>query len=245
MMSNFGPEHSLRQQAELLDREEAGEDTTVVMSGEELELLERQITAMDDLLREEVRAKFKLEVQFGKGRVGRGARAAQPFAGVMSAWLSGSKFHGGGDEKIFECADPECGAWILPHQITQRTVVQKINGKDVEEFMSLSYCSECGKIWRSEQTTGERLYKLTEQNWAFAILRMLRRLRLDADIYLKYHPEDIRYKAAMEMARDRGGEELAKARKNRGLHIYPLRNIIKDTKHGSDLYGRIRAFINA
>jgi len=29
------------------------------------------------------------------------------------------------------------------------------------------------------------------------------------------------------------------------VHIYPLKNIIVDTKHGSDLYGRIRAFINA
>lgn len=242
-MSDFGPENSLKRQAELLDRELAGEDTTVVMSGEELEMLERQVKAMDKLLSEEIRAKFKLEVQFGKGRAGRGIRSAQPFAGVMSAWLSGSKFHGGGDEKIFEC--PGCGAWILPHQITQRTVVQKVNGRDVEEFMSLSYCGECAKIWKSEQTIGERLYKLTEQNWAFAILKMFQRLEMDADIYLKYHPIDIRYKTMMEMARNRGGEELAKAKKNRGLHIYPLKNIIKDTKHGSDLYGRIRAFINA
>ena len=68
---------------------------------------------------------------------------------------------------------------------------------------------------------------------------------MDADIYLKYHPTDIRYKAALELARNRGGEELAKARKRRGLHIYPLRNIINDTKHGSDLYKRIRIFINA
>lgn len=244
-MSGFGPEGSLKHQAELLDRELAGEDTSVVMSGEELERLERQIKAMDRLLEEEIRAKYKLEVQFGKGRVGRGMRSAQPFAGVMSAWLSGSKFHGGGDEKIFECPAPDCGAWILPHQITQKTVVRKEGGKEIEEFMSLSYCGECAKIWRSEQTTGERLYKLTEQNWAYAILQMFRRLGMDADIYLKYHPEDIRYKAAMEVARNRGGEELAKARKNRGLHIYPLKNIIKDTKHGSDLYGRIRAFINA
>lgn len=244
-MTGFGPEGSLRRESELFDREKAGEDTTVVMSGEELEQLERRIKAMDKLLQEDVRATYKLEVQFGKGRAGRGIRSAQPFAGVMSAWLSGSKFHGGGDEKIFECADPDCRAWILPHQITQKTVVRKVNGADVEEFMSLSYCGECAKIWRSEQTTGERLYKLTEQNWAYAILQMFQRLGMDADIYLKYHPVDVRYKAAMELARNRGGEELAKARKNRGLHIYPLRNIIKDTKHGSDLYGRIRAFINA
>ena len=240
-MSDFGPENSLKRQAELLDRENAGEVTTVQMSGEELSALNEKIKAMDLLLAEEVRATFKLEVQFGKDRTSKG----MPFPGVMSAWLSGSKFHGGGDEKIFECADSACGAWIYPHQITQRTVVQKINGRDVEEFMSLSYCNKCAKIWRSEQTVGERFFKLTEQDWAYAILKMFRRLNLDADIYLKYSREDIRYKAAMEMARNRGGEEIAKAHRLRGLFIYPLRNLITDTKNGAELYGRIRAFINA
>lgn len=238
-MSGFGPAESLKNQAELLDREKAGEDTTVRLAPEELVRLENQIKAMDRLLKEDVRAKYKLEVQFGKDRTSRGA----PFAGVMSGWLSGTKFHGGGDEKIFEC--PECEAWILPHQITQRTVVSKVNGKDVEEFMSLSFCGGCAKAWPSANTIGERFVKLSEQDWAHAILRMLQRLEMDADIYLKYHPTDIRYQAAMEMARNRGGEEIAKARRNRGLHIYPLKNIIRDTKHGSDLYGRIRAFINA
>lgn len=240
-MSDFGPENSLRRQAELLDKENRGEVTTVTMSGEELEALNKQIRAMDKLLQEEVKAKYKLEIQFGKGRTSRG----QPFPGIMSAWLSGSKFHGGGDEKIFECPNPSCGAWILPDQITQRTIVQKINGREVEEFKSISICGECGNIWSSEQTTGERLYKLTEQDWAYAILRMFKRLSMDADLYLKFHPTDIRYQSMMEMARNRGGEEIYKARKNRGLHIYPLRNIITDTKHGADLYKRIRAFINA
>lgn len=238
---SFGPAESLKHQADLLDREKAGEDTTVSMSPEELVTLENQIKAMDVLLKEDVRARFKLEVQFGKNRTSSGA----PFAGVMSAWLSGSKFHGGGDEKIFECADPACEAWILPHQITQRTVVRREGGKEIEEFMSLSYCAKCSKIWRSEQTTGERLFKLSEQDWSYAILRMFRRLEMDADIYLKFSREDIRYRAGLEMARDRGGEELAKAHRLRGLHIYPLRNLIRDTKHGAELYGRIRAFINA
>ena len=47
----------------------------------------------------------------------------------------------------------------------------------------------------------------------------------------------------MEMARARGGEHIAKARVNRGLHIYPLKNIITDTKNGADLYKRFLAFI--
>lgn len=241
MIDSFGPAQSLRKQAELYDREQRGEITTVQLSGEELEALQNKIKSMGLLLGQEVRATYKLEVQFGKGRTSGGL----PFAGVMSAWLSGSKFHGGGDEKIFECPTPECGAWILPRQISQRTVVRKIDGRDVERFMSLSFCGKCGQVHDSASTIGERFFKLTEQNWAHAILHMFRRLDLDSDIYLKYHPLDVRYQTMLEMARDRGGEEIAKVRRNRGLHIYPLKNIIKDTKHGSELYGRIRAFINA
>jgi hypothetical protein len=240
-MSDFGPGSSLKQQAVLYDREQQGEITQVSMSGEELQALENKIKATNLLLKDDIRATYKLEVQFGKNRTASG----RPYAGVMSAWLSGSKFHGGGDEKIFECPDPKCEAWILPHQITQRTVVRKEGGKDVEEFMSLSYCGSCAQVWRSEQTIGERFFKLTEQDWAYAILKMFRRLHMDADIYLKYSREDIRHKSMMEMARNRGGEEIAKAHRLRGLHIYPLKNIVNDTKNGSELYGRIRAFINA
>ena len=236
MSEGYGPEQSLQRQREIYDQEKAGTYRPEPMSEEELRVLEAQVKALDKLLKEEVRAKYKLEIQFGKNRT----NVIKPFAGVMSCWLSGTKFHGGGDEKIFEC--PRCGNWIYPEQITQQTV--QLPGKK-PEFMSVSVCGYCGGIWRSEQTIGERLFKLTTQNWAHAILRMFQRLDMDADLYLKYHPEDIRYKTMMEMARDRGGEEIAKARKNRGLHIYPLKNIIVDTRNGADLYGRIKAFITA
>jgi len=49
----------------------------------------------------------------------------------------------------------------------------------------------------------------------------------------------------MEMARSRGGEAVNKARNNRGLHIYPLKNIIKDTSNGADMYKRILSFIKS
>ena len=220
---SFGPEASLERQASLLDAENTGSDVEVGLSAEEAAVVNEKIKALDALMNDRLRAKFKLEVQFGKGRTSSGF----PYPGVISGWLSGTKLHGGGDEKIYEC--PHCEGWILPYQIDN----------------AISYCGECGSTVKSEDTIGERFYKLTEQDWAQAILKIFLRLGMDADIYLKYHPTDIRYKAAMEMARDCGGEEIAKARKRRGLHIYPLRNIINDTKHGSDLYKRIRIFINA
>jgi hypothetical protein len=234
LVDDFGPEASLRRQMDLKKRELSGEVIKVEMSSQELAAVNERIKQLGMLLQGQIRAKYKIEVVFGKNRTSRGAA----FAGATSLWLSGTKFHGGGDEKLYECPNPECGALIFPHQITQQTV-------ESGEFCSISLCGHCGRRWKSEETIGERFFKLTEQDWAFAILRQIQKLELNADIYLKYSPTDIRYQAMMEMARQRGGEEIAKARKNRGLHIYPLKNIIKDTKHGADLYKRIRTFINA
>lgn len=236
-MTDFGPGTSLQRQSELFDLEKSGGAPVPLTDGEK-RALEDKVKALSILLRDKISAKYKLEVQFGKGRTSRGA----PFAGVISGWLSGTKLHGGGDEKIYECPGEQCGALILPHQLG--TAFRKTKSGDLDPLAAAT-CGECGRIWKAGEIIGERFLKLTEQNWAHAILRALRKLDMNADIYLKYHPTDIRYQTAMEMARDRGGEEVAKARKNRGLHIYPLSNIIKDTKHGSDLYRRIRAFINA
>jgi hypothetical protein len=222
---SFGPEQSLKRQADLHRRELNGEDVSVKLSDGEIRAIEDKVKALEKIFSERIIAKFKLEIQFGKNRTSSG----QPFAGVVTMWLSGTKLNGGGDEKVYECPNPRCGQLILPHQIDNNR----------------SICPHCGNIWKSEDTIGERFFKLTDQNWAHAVLQMFSKVDMNADIYLKYHPTDIRYQTAMELARDRGGEEVAKARKNRGLFIYPLANIIRDTKNGSDLYKRIRIFINA
>jgi hypothetical protein len=236
-MNDFGPAESLKQQRVLFDKEQRETTIASAMTDTEISILENQIKSLDKLLQREVKAKYKLEVHFGKGRTSRGV----PFAGVVTFWLSGTKFHGGGDEKVYECPNKDCEALILPHQIKPGWRKDK-NGK--EYMTSVSICGNCGNIWESTQTIGERFFKLTEQNWAYAILQLFVRVEMNADIYLKYHPTDIRYKTRMEMARNRGGEELAKARYNRGLLIYPLKNIINDTKNGANLYNRIRKFIN-
>lgn len=236
-MSDFGPATSLIRQKELKEREIRGENTLVRLSPSELAAIEHRTKAIDALFGNQVRAKYKLEVHFGKGRTCMTA----PYAGAITCWLSGTKLHGGGDEKMYECPGEGCGALITPKALGHSPV----KGDSEPRMVPVGYCGECGSTWPADQLVGERFYRLTNQNWAYAILKTFRRLEMDADIYSKYHPTDIRYKAAMEVARDRGGEEIAQARRNRGLHIYPLRNIINDTKHGADLYGRIRAFISS
>lgn len=106
-------------------------------------------------------------------------------------------------------------------------------------------CTKCNRVHNENTLVGELLYRLTTPDWAHVILKHFVTLEHNADIYLKYHPTDVRYQTMMELARSRGGEHIALARKNRGLHIYPLRNIVVDTKNGADLYKRILAFITA
>jgi len=232
----FGPEHEIQNQIEMARREMEGRKVEPLDS-REMEAVNKRIEILKKLLHRDLRAKFKIEVHFDKHRT----TVVKPFCGAISVWLSGTMFNGGGDQKLYECPNPECGALIYPYQISQQNVVE--NG--FEEFKSISYCSKCGRVWDSEKTIGERLLKLTHQNWVEAIIRVMLKLDMDADIYLKFHTEDIRYRTMMEMARDRGGEEIARVRKSRALHIYPLKNIIQDTKNGASLESRIKAFISA
>lgn len=186
--------------------------------------LKEKMRALDQFFAKRLKAKFKIEVQFGKNR-----SAHKPFAGALSIFLSGTKLHGGGDEKLYLCPRKDCGKIIFPNERLGATVM----------------CRACETMWDEKAITGELLFVLPTQKWAEVILRHFALVDHNADIYLKYHPTDIRYKAAMEIARSRGGDAIRVARENRGLHVYPLKNIIKDTSGGADLYKRLLAFITA
>lgn len=183
-----------------------------------------KMRALDQFFSKRLKARYKIEVQFGKNR-----SAQKPFSGALSLFLSGTKIHGGGDEKLYLCPRADCGKIIYPNERLGANVM----------------CRSCEMMWDEKALIGELLFVLTTQKWAEVILRYFALLDHNADIYLKYHPTDIRYKTTMELARDRGGEALSVARKNRGLHIYPLKNIITDTSAGADLYARLLAFIRA
>lgn len=219
-MSDFyGPNESKAHQ-------DANVQQVAALSDVEIQALNKKMQALDTLLKEQVRAKYKIEVQFGKGRAAHGSKH---FPGAISIYLSGTKFNGGGDEKLYICPMDRCHGIIDP---------KHRNGTQL-------LCTKCNQFHNENTVVGELLYRLTPQNWAYAILHHFINLDHNADIYLKYHPTDVRYQTMMELARAQGGEQIAKARKNRGLHIYPLKNIITDTKNGADLYKRILAFITA
>jgi hypothetical protein len=223
-MSDFhGPEESRALQRQMaLEKRDINLDD---LSTDEMHAVKEKMAALDRFFGgQKIAAKFKIEVQFGKAR-----STWKPFVGALSVFLSGLKFHGGGDGKLYFCPKDGCTGILYPHE--------RVGGKLL--------CRACDQVWKSEEVTGELMFILPSQKWATVVHRMFVRLDHNADIYLKFHPTDIRYQTMMEMARRRGGEEIRKARENRGLHIYPLKNIIVDTKNGADLYKRFLAFINA
>lgn len=220
---SYGPEEQ-KELYDRLEREGRYSVSTEDLTEDERKAVGERMQAFDRLIGEQTHARFKIEMQFGKGR-----STWKPFPGVISVFISGEKFHGGGDGKVYLCPRPDCGAVIYPHE--------RVGGE--------LRCRGCGKMWKQEGVIGELFYFLTPPKWASVVHRMFAKLEHNADLYCKYHPTDIRYQTTMEMARNRGGEEVGKARARRGLHIYPLKNIIKDTSAGAQLYDRFLAFINA
>ena len=203
-----------------------GKTGEIKLSESDAKALAERIKAIDKLVGEQVKAKYKVEVQFGKGR---SSLPHKHFPGLISVYLSGSKFHGGGDEKVYMCPSEGCKGLIDPKLRLEGVVV----------------CAKCGRAHDEKDLIGEKLFRLTPPDWARAILNHFIMAEHNADIYSKVHPTDVRYQAMMETARARGGEEIAKARNSRGLLIYPLKHIITDTKNGADLYKRFLAFVTA
>lgn len=203
-----------------------GEDLDIekapVLSPEELHTLKQRQAALDKLLVEKGRAKYKIELFFGSQY-----KTNQHYPGAISLWLSGSKLHGGGDEKIYLC--PACGGFILPSAQGYGHLV----------------CSKCGKVAKGKEAIGEILLRLTTQHWAAVIYKWFRVMEFNADIYVKRPKMDLRTAATLEQARQMGGEKLQIARLKREVFIYPLYNIIKDTAAGSDLPTRFRALLSA
>jgi hypothetical protein len=197
-------------------------DKAPVLSAEELDILKKRQAVMDRLLAEKKRAKYKIELFFGSDY-----KTGQHYPGAVSLWLSGSKLHGGGDEKIYLC--PKCGGFILPSAQGYGHLV----------------CSKCGKVAKAAEAIGEIFLRLTTQNWVGVIYKWFRIMEFNADIYVKRPKMSLRVAADLEQARQRGGEKLLAARLKREVFIYPLYNIIKDTAGGADLPTRFKALLSA
>lgn len=201
------------------------------ISEADLYAVQERVKALDKLFKEQSKhlARYKIEIMFGDER-----STWKPTPGVMSFWESGTKLHGGGDAKIYICPSS---------YLNKGTCTAVI--PEISTGQGLLVCPGCNAAWKGDQVIGEIFGRWTMKVWADVILRYFILMSNNADIYLKFSPTDIRYKAALEQVRQRGGEELEKARRDRGKHIYPLRNLIKDTAAGADLWKRLHSFLVA
>lgn len=222
----------------------AVDQATEGASLEKLQSLPHQSTAKQELVRREqglrvekkeeeteyyrlngeIRAKYKIEVTFVQGRTTNG-----PNKLGIQIWESGKHFHGGGDELAYWCKDNrqghDEGCWGI------------ITGDYIKG--DTAFCKGCGKMMNAELLTNMKIGNVTTQALAQECTKLFRQLGSNADIYLKFHKSDIHY-IAMERAK---GPEVAARLK--GMHIYPLKNILKDTAHGADVTKRFLAFLTS
>lgn len=199
-------------------------------------------------------AKYRIQVQFGKDRTIDG-----PNVCGITLWESGRKLHGGGDCLMYWCSEMDtidndtgkilkkgqsgCGGIIPDAFIGAASVENKHGGGGARQL--LAQCPHCGGIIPSERLTGIKTYRMDTNKLAGVLAGLWRQplgqggLGGNADIYLKYHRTDMRYLACV----DAHGADMA--RELKGLALYPLANILKDTMGGADLEHRIRAFLKA
>lgn len=196
------------------------------VTDEEREALKKRMEGMDKILASKQLAKYKLELFFAKAR-----SMNSPVLGILSFWESGTKLHGGGDAKIYFCPGKH-----LKRNQCEAPIPFAFNG------YGHLVCPTCQTTWRGGEVIGEVLGRHTMRDWSVLLFKYFMRLGGNCDIYLKHAPTDIRSMAAREQEKQQGGELLLKARK-RALHIYPLRNIIKDTSAGADVLGRLYSFL--
>jgi hypothetical protein len=198
-----------------------------VLTDEDKYEIKRRMEVLDKVLATEQKAKYKIELMFGKAR-----SVHNPTPGMLSFWESGTKLHGGGDTKIYMCPGKDLG---------------KSNCEGFIPDASTGYghlvCPGCGQVWQGSQVAGEVVARLPLKKWAEPILKYFLRLQLNCDIYLKYAPEDVRTVAMIEQRSQLGGEKLQMVRSKRAVSIYPLKNIIQDTSAGADLLGRFQAYL--
>lgn len=188
---------------------------------------------------EKVAAKYKIELHFGKNRTVSG-----PNVCAVSAYESGRHLDGDGDEMMYICSERDRGL-MLGGQVSKDKDANVVRGTDgCGAFISgkmirggVAMCPTCQRAVKAEALTNTMFLSLPTKRLSAFVTNWFRKLESNCDIYVKYHPTDIRYKAMQD------AHGLDKARMLRGLSIYPLDNILKDVTAGATLESRIHAFL--
>ncbi len=210
-----------------------------------LESMSNEDKDLKTILDGDIRAKHKIQVNFGPGR-----SALKDFKAIVTLWESGKFFHGGGDGQIYSCLDHRVfnnnsttapsALPIMRRMSKERTdwgCGHPISGADIKG--PIARCPGCKNYIQVPYLTGQLPFNGSVVELAELTTLIFHKLNDDADIYCKYDKTDIRYE--MQKAKD----GLEKAHQLRGLFIYPLFRIMQDISSGSSLEARFKAFFLA
>ena len=185
-------------------------------------------------------ADYKIQIWFKSDR-----SMKKPIAFSLTAWQSGKRLHGGGDEMMFMCRRTEGSPDVTRKDIQFSHKKEKISKRGCGAFIpgennaGLVICPSCGAQHRAEHIADAVFYRLPVEKAAHVLEKWFHKLGGRADIYAKYTPTDPR---TLLMSKS---TNFTTAREKKGLTIYPLQNIITDTANGSTLHNRFKAFILA
>lgn len=202
------------------------------LSADEQAEVQKRYTALQKLLADPTaRAKYKLEIAFGKAR-----SDSRPTPGMLSFWENGSKLHGGGDAKLYLC----------PSRHLKRGTCQAPI-PDMANQDGTLVCPACGVTWQGDQVIGELLFNLPMKKWAQVLYTYFCVFEQSCDLYLKHAPDDIRSVALAQSKHQtwRGSKMLDRSRVTRARVIYRLSAIIEDTANGASPERRFFMFLTA
>jgi len=185
------------------------------------------------------RADFKIQIWFRSQR-----SMHAPIAFTLSFWESGKRLHGGGDEMMFVCRRHAESPKLKPFDLAMAKT-KSVRGCDglisggLAQETGAVLCPHCHVSHRLDQIGDSIFYRTTINQASDIIAKWWRKIGHNADLYAKYNPLDPR---SVMMAQN---YDFRTAREKKGLTIYPLQNILKDTLNGATLESRVKAFITA
>ena len=208
--------------------------------------LEEMISLQEDM---KARARYKIELIFSRHR---SSRPHVPSPVMLIIWESGKRLHGGGDQKMYWCGYDDCGKpmstdnFAYMHAICPSCHRELFLDPESKRLHIQAIKRERGNLWGIKSiplVVGEKLANLTPPHLSELLEKTWRQLDGDADIYLKFSPQEIRYDGRNETSRDL--DNLDNVRMGRRPLIYSLKRIIKDLGAGADLKSRILAMITS
>ena len=199
---------------------------------------------------------YKIELRLGSNRKSNWITAK------IDLWESGRYFAGDGDDHMFICGYPDCMAPIPSDCLEGEWVMCPVCQEKARNHNGLQAASSEAAGYKLDESsfdfipaTKHRMVK-TEMGFnvpcvrdcilvagqpdriATILARMWNKFGGKADIYLKYHPDDIRHQPGLAAARPVWDKKDV-------LVIYSMEDILKDVLAGASVDERFKALLKA